>query len=130
MTLATRVWDSSHTATSIAASSINNGADAETAAISQLTAFQTEVTVAVTYGGTATQGVDVHVLRNVDGTTYEAVTDDTFVAQMPYATSALRSFVFTVPGEVSQFKVLLSNDAGAAVTATVKFKQLASISSE
>lgn len=116
-------WDNSWTATSIAASSITNTGTATTAAISNDGKSATEIAVTVAYGTTANQGVDVYILRDVNGT-YEAVADRPFGFQMAYGVSTTFHRTITVMADrVSQFKVFVFNQTGATVTATVNFKQ-------
>ena len=80
--------------------------------------------ILIAYGGTATEGVRVYVFRDVDGTNYEAVIDNPWTVMMAYATSVSRRKTFFVPGDqVSRFKIHLTNDAGAQVTATVTYQQ-------
>lgn len=115
----------SWSATSIASSSISDAAADTTAAIDNDTKLGTNVSVEIAYGGTATEGVNVYLLRDVDGTNYEAVADGPWGFAMPYATSVTRRRTFWVPGWISKFKVHLTNDSGASVTATVRTQQAA-----
>jgi hypothetical protein len=119
-------WDSTWTATSIASSTITNTSSSTTASISNSGKVGTEVSVTIAYGGTATQGVIVNVLRMVDDTpTYESATNDApWGFTMPYAISTTYHRTFNVPGDrVSKFEVYISNNSGASVTATVDTKQ-------
>jgi hypothetical protein len=118
-------WDSAWANTSVNASAIANGANLTTsAAISNDNKAATEVGVTVTYGATATQGVVVELLRDVDGTNFEASTDGPFGFSMLFSTSTAYRRTFTVLGEnVSAFKVKITNNSGASVTATIQTKQ-------
>ena len=126
-TIATN-WDSTFTATSIASSTITNGSNATTAAIDNQTKVGTEVSVTIAYGGTATAGCIVNVLRMVDDSpTYESPTNDApWGFAMPFATSTTFHRTFTVAADrISKFKVYVANSSGASVTATVDYKQFA-----
>lgn len=115
----TQNWGS-WTTTSINSSSVSDESTATTSAISLDSTSGVEVSVAVAYGD-ATEGVKVFVLRDVDGTNYEAVTDKPWGFELPYAGSATRRRTFTVSADrVSSFKVLVTNDTGDDVTATVR----------
>lgn len=126
MSVISTLWDSTFTATSIAASTVTNTSSATTAAIDNSSHAGTEVSVTVAYGGTATQGLVVNVLRMVDDTpTFEsATTDACFGFSIPYSTSTTFHRVFSVSSDrISKFKVFVSNNTGASVTVTVKYKQ-------
>lgn len=118
-------WDANWTNTSINGSTITNATTSTiTTAISNDVKIVTEVSVTIAYGGTATEGVKVYLLRDVDGTNYETTNDLPWGFQMPFSTSVTRYRTFTVSGSsISKFKILLSNNSGASVTATVKYKQ-------
>jgi len=58
-----------------------------------------------------------------DGTNFETESDAPWGFSMPYATSVTRRKVFTVPGSIGSFKILLTNDTGASVTADVDYRQ-------
>lgn len=116
-------WADTWTATSIAASSITNTGTATTAAISNDGKSGTEIGVTIAYGSTADAGVDVYVLREVDGN-YETVNDRPYGFQMPYAISTTKYRTFTVMADrVSKFKIYIENQTGATVTATISYKQ-------
>lgn len=111
---------SSWTATSIAASSIADAGNASTAAIDNDGKTATEVSVKIVYGGTATVGVMVYLLRDTDGTNYEDENSGGFQFEMPKVVSGTRLRVFTVDAMlISRFKIKLINNSGASVTATV-----------
>ncbi len=116
-------WDASWAATSINATAIANAGNATTAAISNDLKTATEVSVTAAYGATATQGLKVYILRDVDGTNYEAVADGAWGFEMPKTVSANHRRSFTVPDSVSNFKVHVTNDSGASVTTTVRTRQ-------
>jgi len=115
-------WDASWSTTSIASSSIADAGSASTAAISGDLKAETEVSITITYGAIATEGVKVYILRDVDGTNYEAATDSPWVIEMPSAVSATKRKTINV-GNLSSFKVHLTNGSGASITATVDYKQ-------
>lgn len=112
--------DAAWAATSIAASSITNGSNAATGAISNDGKLDTEVSVEVAYGATASAGVIVSVERDVDGTNYEATADQPFSFTMPNTVSTTHRRVFTIPGHIGTSRVRLTNPSGATVTATVR----------
>jgi hypothetical protein len=126
LTTVATLWDTSWTATSIASSTITNTSNSTTSSISNSGKIGTEVSVTIAYGGTATQGVIVNVLRMVDdGPTYESAANDApWGFSMPYAISTTFHRTFNVAGDrASKFEVYLSNNSGASVTATVDYKQ-------
>lgn len=118
-------WESSWTNTSINASTVTDGSSATTSsAISNDTKSATEVSITVAYGATANEGIVVTVLRDVDGTNFEAVADLPWGMAMPFDISTTFRRTFTISAEkVSSFKVRVSNDSGASVTVSVKYKQ-------
>ncbi len=118
--------------TLISAQNIANAGDLPSDEVSLDQHWSAEVSVAVTYGATATQGVKVYVLREVDASpTFEGEADSPWGFEMPYAASATRRRTFSVDGlSLRDFKVHLSNDSGAQVTATVKYRRLEKISSQ
>lgn len=66
-----------------------------------------------------------YVLKDVNGTDFEGEDDKPWGVRLEYSASNTRRKTFFVPGdEVSSFKIMLTNDSGASVTATVKTKQL------
>ena len=80
----------------------------------------TELAVEIAYGATADQGVKVHVLRAVDDAAYESAADAPFSFEMPATISTTHRRTFFVDGlRIGQFKLHLTNDSGAQVTATV-----------
>lgn len=117
-------WETAWTTTSISASAITDGSSSSTAAISNDLKSESEVSVTILYGSTATEGVMVYVLRDVDGTNYEATTDGPWGFMMPYTVSTTHRRAFTVSGDrISSYKIHLVNNTGASVTATVRYKQ-------
>lgn len=117
-------WPLTWTATSIAASTVTNGSTATTAAISQAAKTATEIAITIVYGGTATAGAIIYLLRDVDGTNYEAVADVPYGFTMPYSASTTYRRAFAVQGtDASRFKVMVSNPSGASITATVSYQQ-------
>ncbi len=118
-------WETNWTTTSISSSSISNSSTATTSsAIDNDNKACTEVSVSIAYGGTATEGCKVYLLRDIDNTNFETTSDLPWGFQMPFATSVTRVRTFTVNGSmISKFKILVSNASGATVTATVRYKQ-------
>lgn len=81
------------------------------------------ISVEIAYGATANQGIYVYLLPAVDDTNYATVNDAQWSVEMPSATSVTRYFTFAVAGEqVDKFKILLENNTGATVTATLRYK--------
>jgi len=120
------LWDSTWNSTSIAASTVTNTSSATTAAIDNSNHAATEISVTIVYGGTATTGAVVNILRMVDDTpTFESATNDSpFGFSLPFATSTTFHRSITVAGDrISKFKVYVSNNTGASITATVNYKQ-------
>lgn len=123
MTASTVNWESSWTTTSISSSAIANAANAVTAAISLDGQWAVEISVTIVYGSPANQGVRVYVERDVDGTNFESVSDNPRGFEMPRGTSATRRRTFTLSAqELASFRVRLTNDSGASVTATVRYR--------
>ncbi len=118
-------WDTSWATTSINASSITTGNSVTTtAAISNDGKVATEVSVEIAYGAVATAGVTVELLRDVDGTNFEATADVPWGLEMPRSVSTTYRRTFTVYAEgVSSFKIRVANTSGATVTATVRTRQ-------
>jgi len=124
MAVSTINWDAAYAATSINASAVANAAVATTAAITNDGKIATEISVTVVYGATATAGLIVYLLRDVDGTNYEAVADKPWGFEMERAVSATYRRVFAVSaGEMDNFKVHVTNNSGASVTVTVRTRQ-------
>lgn len=111
------------TTTDINSSAIADAGNDTTEELSNDQKVGTEVSVTIAYGATATEGIKVYVLRDVDGTNFEAVADNPWGFEMPYGASTTHRKTFTVPGDISDFKVHLTNDGGASVTATVRYRQ-------
>ena len=115
-------WTLTWTATSIDADVIANAGDLTSDAISNDSKLDTEVAVQIAYGATASQGVKVYVLRE-GASAYEAEADNPWGFAMPYTVSTTHRRTFTVPASVGRFKILLTNDSGASVTADVDYRQ-------
>ncbi len=116
-------WNAAWTATSIASSAVSNGGSATTGAISLDGAIACDISIECAYGGTATEGLKVYILRDIDGANFESIDDNPYGFSLAYAASVTRRKGFSVPAQgLSAFKVLLVNDAGASVTATVRYK--------
>lgn len=116
-------WDAAWAASSINGSTVANAATATTAAISNDLKLDTEVSVEILYGATVNEGVKVYVLRDVDGTNYEAIADGAWGFEMAKTVSGTNRRTFTVPAQISNFKIIVSNNTGASVTATVRTRQ-------
>ncbi len=118
-------WDTSWTTTSINNSTITDTSTATTAAIDNDLKAVTEISVEVTYGSTATEGVKVYILRDIDGTDFEAVADNPTGFQMAVTVGATRRKTFPIPGDrISKFKVHITNDSGDSVSNTsVRYRQ-------
>lgn len=114
---------SSYSATSIAASSITNTNTATTAAINLDNLSACEVAVTIAYGNPADEGIKVYVLRECESGVWEEVASNPWGFMMPYGTSVTRRRSFSVAASmVSNFKIHLTNNSGATVTATVSYK--------
>ncbi len=116
-------WDAAWASTSINASAVANAGTATTAAVSNDLKLDTEVSIEAAYGGTATEGIKVYILRDVDGTNYEAVADGPYGFEMPRTASTTHRRTLTVPAAISNFKVHVTNNSGASVTVTVRTRQ-------
>ncbi len=116
-------WPISWT-TAINAASVTNGSSSTSSAISNDNKTATEISITVVYGATASQGLNVYILRDVDGTNFEAVADRPWGFVMEKAVSTTFRKTFTVSAyEASQFKVHVVNNTGASVTVTVRYQQ-------
>lgn len=97
------------------------------AAISQDAKVSTEISVAWTEGndGACDGDVYVYVLRDIDGTNYQTLSDPPALGCVIDATqNTTRYGVFTVHSEeVSNFKILVDNDSGRDGNLTVRYKQ-------
>ena len=124
MTTITTNWGSSNN-TSINSSVISSSSQATTAAISNSNQSGTEIAVTVTYNASATAGLNVYILRDVGGGNFETYNNDApFAFQMPFTAGGTNYRAFTAMADrVSNFKVLLDNETGYSVTATVTYKQ-------
>lgn len=120
------LYDSSWTTTSINSSAIADAGTDTTGIISNDTKGGALVSVEIAYGSPASEGVKVYVFGDVDGTNYEAVADGPWGFQMSNTASTTHRKTFQVFGrDYDDFKVHLTNDTGASVTATVRYKQFA-----
>lgn len=119
-------WDTSWTATSIDETVIaDDASEVIDDEIDNDDKAATEVSITVTYGTVAEQGVVVRVLRDVNGTDFEdPEADYPWGFQMPYGAEATTHRNFTVPGHhISKFKVHILNESGDDVEASVLYKQ-------
>lgn len=105
------------------ADNLANAADLTSAAVDNNGNLATEVSIEVDYHASSTQGIYVYVLRDIDGTLYEAESDKPWGFQMPFTAGATHRRTFVVPGSVSNFKILVTNDGGQAVTVEMNTRQ-------
>ena len=116
-------WGDTWLATSIAASAIANAGSATTGEISNDGKSGTEIAIEIAYGSTATEGVKVYILRECNGS-YEAAADNPYGFEMPKTVSTTHRRVITLDGlTFRKFKILITNNSGASVTATVTYNQ-------
>lgn len=122
-------WAAAWTTQASAAAIANGDATGLAVAISHDGKWGTEVGVAVTYGGTANEGVKIYVERYVDATNAEVVADDDcWGFEMPYAASTTNRRTFTVDGtSVSKFNIVGSNSSGDTANVTIATRQLDAI---
>jgi len=118
-------WDNSWTTTSLNGTSIANGSNNETGAISNDTKTETLISVEVQYGATANESAEVLIQHETDDTpNYEQEADQPTTLAMPVSPSTTHDRVFSIPADsAADFKVGISNDTGASITVTVEFKQ-------
>jgi hypothetical protein len=119
-------WTLDWTTTSINGSSLSaSGGQATTAAISNDGKLDTEVSVTAAYGAGTVGASDciVYLLRDVDGTNYEAIADGPWGFSLAKTASTTHRRTFTVPASVGRFQILVRNNTGVTVTATVRFRQ-------
>lgn len=110
--------------TSLNGSTITNGSESATGAIALDGYLGVEVSVEVAYGGTASAGVQVHILGDIDGTNYEARADLPHGFEMPKTTSTTFRRRFKVSAQdYANFKVNVYNPSGASVTVTVRYRR-------
>lgn len=104
---------------------IADAANDDTSYISHDGKWGTEVAVEVVYGNPATEGVKVYVAPNTGAAVAADLADSPWGFEMPYTASTTHHRHFFVDGTaIGSFRVLLTNDSGAAVTATLGTKQL------
>lgn len=102
------------------AQAVANGADLTTAAVDLSGKIAARVGIKCVYGGTATQGLVVHVLGLVAGSDYEAEADEVWQVALAYSVSGTHRRVLSVLAQdYEAFKVLVTNDSGASVTVTI-----------
>ena len=86
-----------------------------------------EISVQVTYNASATQGAQIQIERDVDGTAFEGESSAPWVIPVPFTAGATRERVVTVPADmVGKFRVRVVNlqTATHAITnANVRVKQ-------
>jgi hypothetical protein len=116
-------WAAETTANLDGTGSIAANSSVAGAAVSNDLRTYTEVSVTVAYGATAADAT-VYVLRDVDGTNFEAIADKPFGVTIPGVASTTIRRTFTVPASVSRFKVAAFNPAAnSAITVTVRYRQ-------
>lgn len=103
---------------------ISNGADDTSDAQDLDGKAAAEVSVKAVYAaGTVTQGLKVYILRDQDGTDYEAEADLPWGFEMPYSSGGTYRKTFSVsPADMGGFKILVTNDSGVQVTVTTKIR--------
>ncbi len=119
-------WGSASTDANISNSTISASSSATSAAISNDGKAVTECGLILTYNASATKGAAVSILRTNDGgTTYQVDADGPVKFNLPFAANTTEHFVFSVPGTISQFKIMVLNlDTGQSITAcTLKVRQ-------
>lgn len=117
-------WDAAWTTTTgINAATVTNAGTDVTETLSNDTKLATEVSIEIAYGATATEGVVVSILRDVDATNLEGTGDAPYAFSMPFSTNTTHRRTITISGSTSAFRVHLANDSGASVTATVRYRQ-------
>jgi hypothetical protein len=119
-------WDDAWTVTGVNAATVAANTGAETGAISNDGKLDTEVSVSIGYGATISGGAaKVYVLRDIDGTAYEAVADRPYGFDMPVTASTTHRRSFSVPASVSRFKVRVENPSGNSdlTGVTIRVKQ-------
>jgi hypothetical protein len=96
-------------------------------AINNAGKISTEVSVSVTYNGSATLGADIIIEREFVGTpAYEATAGAPWVVPMPFLAGATYQRVITVPADMAgNFQVRIRNNQAAthALTCTVRTRQ-------
>lgn len=118
-------WEDTWTATTLAGTSVADGANGETGAISADQKYATLISVEIAYGATVNESAEVLVLTETDdGPGYEAEADQPTTIAMPATASTTHKRTFTLRAEsAADFKIAVSNGTGASITATVRYKQ-------
>lgn len=117
------VWDAQFTLTSINASTIANNANLKTQTISSTNKEVTEVCIEVAYGGVATSGARVYIVRNVKGSD-EVETDNPYGFELPFSVNKTYRRNVTIDAlDMAEFKVLIVNASGGSITSTVSYRQ-------
>lgn len=116
-------WDATWTAIDTDLS-ISTGADDTSDAISLDGKVAAELSVKAVYAaGSPSQGLKAHILRDADGTNYEAEADLPFSFSLPYSSGGTYRRTFSLDAaRIGRFKLLLTNDSGVTVTATTKIR--------
>lgn len=91
-----------------------------------------EVSIDVDYSNhaKATGGLSVYVLRDVNGTDFEAIADLPWGFEMPFTQNSTNRRTFTVdPGSVGSFKIYLSwaNSTGSSVATVAMMYRTADV---
>jgi len=117
----TPTWDSIPQATTIAADAI---ADAANLVSDEITnEVKSGIMVKIVYGNPATEGAKVYLLPEISDGVFAAIADGNPIAEMEAAVGATRNAWFAIPPEMRKFKVGISNDSGASITATVNYQR-------
>ena len=122
-------WDTSWSTTSINGSTLTaSGGTATTAAISNDNKSLCAVSVTVTYGSgvtlTPTVGLNVFMLRDLDGSNYEAIADNPWGFHIGFSQGGTWNQEFDVNCcMIGSFKICLYNNTDQSLTATVNYRQ-------
>lgn len=117
-----QAWDSTWTASSINGSSVAGGASADSALISLNGEEGIDISVTCAYGATTTEGLQVYVERDIDGTNFEDVTT-AFGFRMAFGASATFRKAFSIDAaDMSSFRIHVVNGNASAATVTVQTK--------
>jgi hypothetical protein len=120
-------WDNTWTAETTpnldGTGSIAANASVPGTAISNDLKTATEISVTIVFGTVAADAI-LYILRDVDGTNFEAIADRPFGANIPGTASTTVRRAMTVLAAISRFKIAVFNPTGnSAITATVRYRQ-------
>ena len=71
----------------------------------------------------SSEGVVVSILTEIDDDVFETADDAPFAFSLPFTVSTTHRRAITIPASIGAFKVHISNNSGAQVTATVRYQQ-------